>query len=579
MSTPFVNEEFTFTNPDGSAVQVRGWGNQYHARFETLDGYTVVQDPDTGFYQYATLADDGHALVPTGHTAGEVDPQSLDLRPHLQLPPERARQQAQRSPLRQGAPSRWQIRRAEKKTRRRAMMPSAAGELPQAQGTITVGNFVGLCILIRFPDVADTIPVAAINSFCNQAGYTGYGNNGSVRDYFFDNSKGKLTYTNVVTQYYTAAHNRAYYTDPAIAYGTRAKELIVEALTWLKAQGFNFGQLTSDGSGYVNALNVFYAGPTVNNWSQGLWPHSWNLAAPFDAGGGKKMFDYQITDIGSELTLRTFCHENGHMVCDYPDLYDYDSGAGASAGLGHFCLMCYGGNDKNPVQICAYLKNESGWATKAVAIMPGITATLSAANNDFYIYAKSATEYMIMENRQKTGRDTFLPDAGLAIFHVDENGNNSNEQRTPAQHYECSLVQADNRFDLEKNANAGDADDLFGAPTRTEFSDTTNPSSKWWDGSNSGLRINAVSASGAVMTFNAPATINWENSKAVLSTYTSPHSMNAWAYVQDLGWRKVQPLTPDGVTNMFVLLAEAQAYNRKVNVYADTSLIYQAYCV
>ena len=580
MSTPFVNEEFTFTNPDGSTVQVRGSGNQYYAVFETLDGYTVVQDPETGFYKYATLAEDGHALVPTRQAPGEVDPQSLDLRPHLRPSPERARQEAQRSPLRQGPQSRWQIRREEKKTRRRAMMPgAAAGELPLGQATITVGNFVGLCILIRFPDVAATIPVAAINNFCNQVGYSGYGNNGSVRDYFFDNSKGKLVYTNVVTQYYTAAHNRAYYTDPAIAYGTRARELIVEALTWLKAQGFNFSQLTSDGGGYVNALNVFYAGPTVNNWAQGLWPHSWSLAAPFDVGGGKKMSDYQITDIGNELTLRTFCHENGHMVCDYPDLYDYDGGAGASAGLGHFCLMCYGGNDKNPVQICAYLKNEAGWATKAVAITPGITATLSAANNDFYLYSKSATEYMIMENRQKTGRDTFLPDAGLAIFHVDENGSNNNEQRTPAQHYECSLVQADNRFDLEKNANAGDADDLFGAPTKTEFSDTTSPNSKWWDGGDSGLRINAVSASGAVMTFNVPATINWENSKAVLSTYTSPHSMNAWAYVQDLGWRKVQPLTPDGVTNMFGLLVKAQAYNKKVNVYADTSLIYQAYCV
>lgn len=72
---------------------------------------------------------------------------------------------------------------------------------------------------------------------------------------------------------------------------------------------------------------------------------------------------------------------------------------------------------------------------------------------------------------------------------------------------------------------------------------------------------------------------SWYNNKAVLSTYSSPHSMNAWAYIQDLGWRKVQPLTADGVTNMFVLLAEAQASGRNVHVYADGSLIYQAYSV
>lgn len=71
----------------------------------------------------------------------------------------------------------------------------------------------------------------------------------------------------------------------------------------------------------------------------------------------------------------------------------------------------------------------------------------------------------------------------------------------------------------------------------------------------------------------------WQYTKAVLSTFTSPHSMNAWAYTQDVGWRKVQPLTPDGVTGMFAQLTEAQASGRKVHVLVDGSLIYQAYSV
>lgn len=217
--------------------------------------------------------------------------------------------------------------------------------------------------------------------------------------------------------------------------------------------------------------------------------------------------DYQITNIGSELTLRTFCHENGHMICDYPDLYDYGVDGVSANGVGHYCLMCFGGDNKNPVQVCAYLKNETGWATKATPITPGITANLSAANNDFYVYAKNATEYFIVENRQKTGRDIFLPDAGLAIWHVDEDeqASNENQQMTPSQHYECSLEQADNRFDLEKRTNAGDSEDLLASPNNTQFSDSTSPNSKWWDGSNSGLNITQISASGATMTFVAPA--------------------------------------------------------------------------
>jgi hypothetical protein len=61
--------------------------------------------------------------------------------------------------------------------------------------------------------------------------------------------------------------------------------------------------------------------------------------------------------------------------------------------------------------------------------------------NDFMMHRRNATEYFICENRQQAGRDAGLPDAGLAIWHVDELGNNSNEQMTPASHYELSLEQ------------------------------------------------------------------------------------------------------------------------------------------
>ena len=101
-----------------------------------------------------------------------------------------------------------------------------------------------------------------------------------MRDYFFDVSDGNLTYTNVVTPYFTAANNRSYYTDPSVSFGTRARELITEALDQLVAQGFDFSGLSADGSGFIYALNIFYAGPVVNNWSEGLWPHSWSRRRP-----------------------------------------------------------------------------------------------------------------------------------------------------------------------------------------------------------------------------------------------------------------------------------------------------------
>jgi M6 family metalloprotease-like protein len=531
MPTPFFNEEFTFTNPDGSTIQVRGSGNQYYAVFETLEGYTVVKDPETGFYKYAQLSDDKSDLLPTDAKVGEADPQSLGLKPHIRIRGESAKQKALNATMQQGRLSRWQIRREQKKTQLRGIMPTTRPET-LSLASVTVGNYVGLCLLIRFPDVAETISQPEVNNFCNLSGYNGFGNNGSVRDYFFDTSRNKLNYTNVVTQYCTAAHNRSYYSDPEIPLGTRARELIIEALDYLKSHGFNFAQLSSDNNDYVYALNVFYVGSRVNNWAEGLWPHSWNLETPYDTGAGKKFFDYQITNIGSELTLRTFCHENGHMICDFPDLYDYGY---ESAGVGNYCLMCYGGNDKNPVQVSAYLKNEAGWATKVTSITSGITATLPASNNDFYIYSKSATEYFIIENRQKAGRDAFLPDAGLAIWHIDEQGSNNNEQMTPSQHYECSLVQADNRFDLEKNRNGGDSQDLFGSPNNTQFSDSTSPNSKWWDGSDSGLKLTQISESGPTMTFATTMVTGWVNNKKVVETYSHVSTQSAFATLEGLG--------------------------------------------
>ena len=324
----------------------------------------------------------------------------------------------------------------------------------------------GLCLLIRFPDVAETISRQQIDDFCNQPGYTGFSNNGSVYDYFVHASDGMLHYRNLVTAYYTAANNRAHYTDPAIPFGQRARELIVEALTSLTNAGFDFSSLTVDSGGYVYTLNVFYAGPRMNNWSQGLWPHAWGLATPYDIGSGRRLNDYQITDIGSQLSLGTFCHENGHMVCDFPDLYDYGSD---SSGVGNFCLMCFGGDDKNPVEINAALKYQAGWAPNARVIQPSMTYTLAAAGNDFLIHRRSDQEYFILENRHQSPRDASIPDSGLAIWHFDAAGSNNNQQRTPTMHYFVSLEQADGRFDLENDANGGDSGDLY-RPTRRERS-------------------------------------------------------------------------------------------------------------
>lgn len=500
MSTPFHGEEFTFRQPDGSALSVLGWGNQYHAVFEARNGYTVVENPATNYYMYAKLSADAEQLESAGARPRQVAVQALGLEPGLRVKPEAARASVRDNAILKPGTSRWEQRRKQYKTDLRAHSLAPA-MMPAPPKRETVGDFVGLCLLIDFPDVPGTITQQQVSDFCNQPGYSGFGNHGSVYDYFFDNSAGRMRYTNLVTPYYTARQPRDYYTNERIRQPQRARELIKEALDHFKDQGFDFSSLSTDEQEYVYATNVFYAGKRVNNWAKGLWPHSFHLLTPYKLGPETYSFDYQITDMDQELSLGTFCHENGHLICDFPDLYDYGA---ESSGVGSFCLMCTGANvdKKNPTQVNAYLKYRAGWATSTVRLDPGMSAAAAAEKNQFFIHRKSATEYFIIENRQASGRDLALPAQGLAVWHIDELGDNQNEQMTAERHYECSLVQADGLCDLERDSsNRGDAGDLFADAGNNQFGPDTAPDSQWWSGAQSGLHLVQIGAPGPTVSF------------------------------------------------------------------------------
>jgi M6 family metalloprotease-like protein len=489
MSHPFFGAEFTFTQPNGEKLKVRGWGDQSSARFETLDGYTVVRNPVNGYFEIAARTGDGR-LEASGHRAGVARTAFAGIEPGLRASPTHPHQQFHSSAL--TGKTRWQQRNEQAKATLRART-TAAGPLAAPPQRETVGTFVGLCLPIQFPDISTDLTSAQISDFCNKPGYNDFGNNGSVRDYYLANSVGKCDYSTVVAPIYTANHRRDHYTDRSVPYGQRAQELIQEALAHHKANGFDFTPLSADASHFIYAINIFYAGEIENNWAEGLWPHSSALDSPVTLAPGKIAHDYQITALGDELELGTYCHENGHMLCDFPDLYDYGHD---SFGVGKYCLMCAGNHadPRNPVQIGAYLKFKAGWAGSITSLANGLHAQATADGNHFFLLRKGLAEYFIVENRQKAGRDAALPDTGLAIWHVDELGNNEHQQDDPILHYECALIQADGRKDLENNSNQGDVDDLFG-PGKTFVG-------RWWDRKSIGISIANVGAPGPSVTFD-----------------------------------------------------------------------------
>jgi M6 family metalloprotease-like protein len=483
-ANPVWGEIFKAKQPNGDIVEVRVWGDEFYRVVESMDGYTLVRDADTDVICYARLSDDGNSFVSTGVDVNSASGESLGLQPHLRINVE----------------ARWEIirdRRSEAMREERRILDAAGIDIPARAPDN--GNVKGICLIVDFSDEVATIPANEIEDYCNMVGYTGYGNNGSVRDYFFDVSDGSLIYTNYVpSAYYRAQHPKSYYDDCNAPYGQRARELIQEALQDLDDNGFDFSQYDSDGDGRIDGINCFYAGVSGCPWAEGLWPHSSSVSFSAD---GVSAYRYQITGIGSTLRLSTFCHENGHMICWWPDLYDYGY---ESNGVGKFCLMCYSTSSTNPQEPCAYLKSLSGWTTTHVLTSPQAGVTVPSDVNTIYKYnhPTNPKEYYLIENRQKAGRDLYLPDDGLAIWHIDEDGSNNNEQMTPALHYEATLVQADGNWDLENDVNNGDATDLWSFPGYTECTPFSVPNTNWWDGSNSELKITEISTGSPLMTFN-----------------------------------------------------------------------------
>lgn len=522
-AAPFQTQ-FEFRQPDGTPVWIRGWGDEFQAHFETLDGYTVVFDPGLRAYCLARRTVEGR-LASTGVPVHQAGPERMGIPPGVRPDPNVLRAEAAERRRRweevMEIHTRWEQLKARQRARESGQLTAAAASGP------TLGTKVGLCLLIDFDEEPASVPRQEIEAFCNAEHYSGFGNNGSVRKYFEDVSRGLLIYSNVVTMYVripNSLHPKSYYNDTTKDSGEQANELIRDAIQLLKAMP-NYETevlpalrgLTVDTQNRVVACNVFYAGENGGVWSKGLWPHAWALVrvgAQELWPGGAKVWFYQISNIGQRLELGTFVHENGHLLCGFPDLYDYDYDSKGGAGV--FCLMGYGAFDLNPVQVCAYLKRVAGWATtteltSSSALLATLTAVAGPDFNHFYRYRKpgSSTEYFLLEARYRSGRDAELPASGVAIWHIDELGDRDDQRRDPNrrhQNFEVTLVQADNRWDLHRNVNAGDGQDLYyaGNPAAgygNVFDDRSAPAARWWDGSPSGLRVHSFSAPGPVMEF------------------------------------------------------------------------------
>ena len=484
-------ERLIFGQHNGPDIELRVFGDEFYARYETLQGYTVVYDLDQGQYCYAVL-EDGR-FVSSGAPVYKPIPSGLRhrLKETSAVHNEKFRQRYTAIRLREqpfGASSNVMH-----------TFGRFSGLLPGRQ--LPIGRIKGLTILVEFPDLQSSITTDDVTPLLNEENYSDHGNFCSVRKYYELMSSGKLTYTNRVVGPVRLSQKQSYYIN----------NLLVPEALQLAVNQYNLelDEFDSRNEGYIDALSVMYAGRSL--YAGYLWPH--NSVINLQIGGFRTHF-YTIQSMGRhrvDLSIGTFTHETGHMLCRFPDLYDYGERDGdfeKSSGLGQYCLMSWGNHlngGKTPSPICAYLRDLAGWCEREVVLNQA--GQYEAVHGDYRTALRFRTdkphEYFLVENRHQEGLDRFLPDSGLAVYHCDTRGSNEFQDGTPDEHYQCALIQADGRLDLERSTRGGDAGDLYGTVEGMALSDTTVPDANEWDRSESGMMISDISSPNGTITFTS----------------------------------------------------------------------------
>lgn len=489
-----LGEVRTFPQGAGPDIQLMVFGDEFYARYENLCGYTVVFDTGKKRYCYAAVA--GGHLVSSGVPVEKPVPCGIVR--HLQ--------------------ETKAVRNAKFETRYNQMRPEPvlppgvmrafaprSGLLSGRQ--LSSGKVTGLTIIIDFADVKTSISREQVNALLNGDNYKANGNYCSVKKYYGLVSGGKLEYTNVVVGPVTVSKNRTHYIDNPV---------MKEALDMVANNPpMDFSRFDSRGDGIIDAINFVYAGTTL--YEGNLWPHNWSMGA---AHGGQISYNgiradlYTIQSLGRspvDLKIGTFCHEAGHLLCRFPDLYDYgrrDGDSDPSAGLGSYCLMSSGNHlnrGRTPAPVSAYLRDLAGWCDNRIRLNDGgsFTAEHGAYSTLLHYQTDRPNEYFLVENRFKTGLDQYCASSGLAIYHCDTMGSNEWQGGTADHHYQCALIQADGSRHLENNRNRGDSADLFTEVAGAALSSSTIPSSKAWGGTDSGLLLSDIGEPGSRIDFTA----------------------------------------------------------------------------
>lgn len=300
------------------------------------------------------------------------------------------------------------------------------------------GQRHGLIILVNFADskfnTSKFGPTQTLYSrIANEANYGENNFKGSISDYFKAQSGGQFLLDFDVAGPVTLPHRYSYYgQNDDDGYDKRPTKMVREACQAVDGS-VDFSKYDWDGDGEVEEVFVVYAGNgehDTTNQPNLIWPHMDNLANYGEelTLDGVTINTYACaSELNGDKTLSgigTFCHEFSHCM-GFPDMYDTASD-GNNFGMGSWDLMDYGsynGYGYVPAGYSGYEKMVCGWTTPIELDKPMTVngmERLADMGQTYIIYNKgNRNEYYILENRQQSGFDKYLPGSGLLIERVD----------------------------------------------------------------------------------------------------------------------------------------------------------------
>ena len=373
-----------------------------------------------------------------------------------------------------------QQRRAKAQQRRTARLTRRAADGTRRAPASHLGDKKGLIILVNFKDVKfqEENDQTFYNNVANTPGFTDEnGFQGSVADYFRDQSRDQFNLTFDVVGPVTVSKDAKYYGEnDANGDDKHPEEMVVEAIKLAKDLVTDWRQYDWNGDGEVDQVMIIYAGEgEADGGSEDtIWPHEWELKyinMDIEVADGIKVNTYAVANEGSQQQdywtgieyfavngIGTICHEFSHCL-GLPDMYD--TSYSGNYGMGEWSLMdqgSYCGDGFIPSGYTSYDKYCIGWIEPTELTdaqdVTGMRALTDA--DDVYIIKDAAhpDEYYLLENRQQKGWDAKTPAKGMLVLHVDYdpdiwfynlvNSNWDGSEGYPVNdHQRCTIFHAD----------------------------------------------------------------------------------------------------------------------------------------